>query len=245
MRLPHRTLMDFLATPLTPADLTRLREELTTSFARLRWQRRFVAALFVLCGGGWAVYQATPAALLAPNALGWLLGVLAWPVLLLEAIAWSSERPHPAGHERALAADADTGALWFASSVGLVFFMFSNHVNALGPFYAEGLAWLASGYLGYGLVAHAQLATRSGFRKQLAPASEYACEHAYREALKHPEVERFRKALRYHGREYLTQWEADAVVRFDLDRMLGRFAVEQRARCQQFMLADQLTEPRP
>lgn len=225
MKLPDRTVAEFLATPLTPMALMYLHTELSVAFARIR--RMFMAGyvLYLIAGLAWLSQLPVESGLLLPIAVI-LLGV---PVAVFELVRHASLKSiHRTDY---VGAAAILGGCFPA--VGLLMLLPKDLPGAqvLTPLLA--LALLS------GLV---EFAVRLGVdtalaRWRLDPVEPEAYMGVLEQAQRHPEIERFRLSLVAEGRQFMTRWEHAAVLRYEADREITDQKSRSQAAQQRFFAA--------
>lgn len=195
MRLPDRTVAEFIHTPLTPMALMFLDTEASSSMRRTR------RALAVLCGVFLLAFSlplldlaAEYQAVLGASLLAAVLPV-AW---LLVLIPRSANPP--------VRRDVD---LLFATS-GLVAGACLGFGFVTLPLALYHLAVLIC-FLVLATSLLRSLAQTAQTQVRLTPAAPERCAAAWRLARRCPEIESLRCALIAHGRQFLTQWEADVI----------------------------------
>lgn len=218
MRLPDRTVAEFIRTPLTPMALMYLDTEASSSMHRSRRALAVLCAVFLLAFGIplldlVAEYQVV---------LGASLLAAVLPVAGL--LAWVPRTANPPPRR-----DID---FLFAAS-GLVSGAFLGFGFVTWPLALYHLAVL-SGFLMLATGLSRSVAQTAQTRSQLTRAAPERCAAAWRLAQKCPEIEALRCVLVAHGRQFLTVWEAEVITRHKMAQEAAARATQDRRQSEAF-----------
>ncbi len=207
MKLPDRTISEFLKTPLTPMALLYLDTSLSTSLARTCLWVRISFLLYLLASLTWLNQSLSR----DPYHLAFLFLALGVPLLVFSVVFRScSKKTGTSRH----AGDVFMPGIQMLLLMGL--FWMIEEIPKLMLFGQMLLLTLLIGSTEFAL--RRSIETRLA-RQQLDPVPPKNYLQALKHATRYPDIERFRQSLVMEGRDFLTHWEYAAIVRYDTQRM--------------------------